>query len=269
MARWTVDDIPWSRFDREKVDPDTVKIIKAAALVEYNGGTYAEYLSKVFAGDPEFQRAVRIWAEEEIQHGTVLARWATLADPSFDLKASFARFVEGYRQLPEDVHGSTRGSRTAELVARCFVEVGTSSYYSALRDSTDEPVLKAICTRIAQDEVRHYNMFYANMRRYLQSEGISRWRRFRVGLGRLVECEDDELPYAYYAANAGAEPYDRKTSSRAYSYRAYAHYGFDHVKGGLAMAFRAVGFNHRGWVHVALARLAHRLMQNRARRVAA
>ncbi len=269
MARWTLDDIPWSKFDRAKVDPDTVKIIKAAALVEYNGGTYARYLRKIFRGDPGLQHDFNGWAEEEIQHGSALARWARLADPDFDFQASFARFIEGYQQLPEHADASARGSCTGELVARCFVEIGTSSYYSALRDSTDEPVLKAICTRIAQDEVRHYNMFYVNMRRYLERERVGLWRRFRVGLGRLVECEDDELAYAYHAANAGAEPYDRKASAQAYSYRAYAHYGVDHVKGGMAMAFKAVGFNHRGWLPVALAHLAHRLMQNRARRLVA
>lgn len=269
MARWTLDDIPWSQFDRAKVDPDTVKIIKAAALVEYNGGTYARYLRKIFRGDPGLQHDLDGWAKEEIQHGSALARWAKLADPEFDFEASFARFVEGYRQLPEGVSVSARGSRTAELVARCFVEIGTSSYYSALRDSTDEPVLKAICARIAQDEVRHYNLFYANMRRYLEREHIGLWRRLHVGFGRVFESEDDELAYAYYAANAGPEPYDRKTCGHAYARRAYARYGLDHVKRGFAMAFRVVGLNHKGRLHVVLARLAHCFIRNRARRLAA
>ena len=34
--RWTLQDIPWDRFDAAKVNPDILKVAKAAALVEYN-----------------------------------------------------------------------------------------------------------------------------------------------------------------------------------------------------------------------------------------
>ena len=44
MGRWTLDDIPWDRFDRNKLDADIVRIVKAASLVEYNGGAYAHHL---------------------------------------------------------------------------------------------------------------------------------------------------------------------------------------------------------------------------------
>ena len=31
MKSWTLDDIHWDRFDRAKVDPELVKIVKAAS----------------------------------------------------------------------------------------------------------------------------------------------------------------------------------------------------------------------------------------------
>src|SRR3546814_4742156 len=63
-------------------------------------------------------------------------------------------FREGFR--PDvDATESIRGSRAGELVARCMVEVGTSSYYRALGDAATEPALKAICRFIAGDELRH------------------------------------------------------------------------------------------------------------------
>ncbi|MGB1875778.1 MAG: hypothetical protein ACPHGY_02470 [Rhodospirillaceae bacterium] len=43
---WTLDDIPWQDFDPAKVNPEVLKIIKAAALVERNGADYGQYLSK-------------------------------------------------------------------------------------------------------------------------------------------------------------------------------------------------------------------------------
>jgi hypothetical protein len=69
-----------------------------------------------------------------------------------------ARFRAGYR-LPLEARASVRGSRSAELLARCVVEVETSSLYSVIRDATQEPVLKAISHRIAGDEFRHYKLF--------------------------------------------------------------------------------------------------------------
>ena len=59
-------------------------------------------------------------------------------------------------------------------MARCVVESGTSSMYSALRDSTDEPVLKAICHRIAGDEFRHFRLFYHTFRTTCRKTG-RRW----------------------------------------------------------------------------------------------
>ena len=144
MASWTLETISWDRFDASKVDPEILRNIKAAALVERNGGDYGIYLGRVFADDPAFIAAVDTWASEEVQHGMALGRWAQLADPSWDFDAAFARFRAGYK-LPLDAAASVRGSQAGEMMARCIVETGTSSYYSALKDATDEPVLKQIC----------------------------------------------------------------------------------------------------------------------------
>ena len=86
---WTLDDIPWAAFDPSKVDLEILKVVKAAAMVEYNGGDYAAYLCNVFQDDPEFQHVARLWAEEEVQHGKALAAWAKLADPAFEFEAGF------------------------------------------------------------------------------------------------------------------------------------------------------------------------------------
>ena len=100
MKHWTLDDIPWEKFDRSKVDPEILRVIKAAAMVEHNGFDYGVYLNNVFAGDAEFRAATDTWAVEEVQHGKALGRWAQMADPNFDFEASFARFRDGYK-LPE------------------------------------------------------------------------------------------------------------------------------------------------------------------------
>lgn len=242
---WSLDDIPWDQFDPSKVDPEMLRIVKAAAMVEYNGGIYADYLCSVFQDDPKFQEASRRWAFEEVQHGQALARWAQMADPDFDFDNRFAKFSEKI-QLPTEADTSVRGTRCGELVARCMVEVGTSSYYSALREATDEPVLREICARIAKDEIRHYKLFYTHMERYRDIEKLGKLRRLWVGLGRIGESEDDELAYAYYAANNNGEAYNRKRCIRAYMSRAYGFYEQRHVERAITLIFKAVGFSPHG-----------------------
>ncbi len=266
---WSLDDIPWDRFDPGKLDADLIKVVKAASMVEYNGGDYAIYLCNVFADDADFQVVARAWAAEEVQHGAVLGRWAEMADPGFDFTASFKRFTEGY-SLPLDATASVRGSRAGELVARCIVEVGTSSYYSALAAASEEPVLTVICRRIAADEFRHYKLFYKHLKRYLEIERFSKLRRIRVALGRIGESEDDELAYAYYAANgAPGEPYERKRWSRAYTARAFSYYRPAHIERGIAMTFKAAGLAPRGSLARWTSRGAYWLMRSRQRRAAA
>ncbi len=265
---WTLDDISWHRFDPAEVDSELVKVVKAASLVEANGGDYATYLCNVFPDDPAFQQVARAWALEEVQHGRALARWAKLADPAFDFEACFERFTAGYR-LPLEAKSSVRGSRSGELVARCIVEVGTSSHYAALKDAAREPVLQEICRRIAADELRHYKLFYTHLKRYLEKERIGRWRRLLVALRRMGESEDDELAYAYYAANGAEGPYDRKRAARAYLGRAYSYYRRYHVDRVVAMTLKAAGLNTQGRLARWISAFGYWLIKTRSRRAIA
>src|SRR5437870_2871354 len=251
MGSWTLDDIPWQRFDRAKLDPDILRIVKAASLVEHNGAAYAHHLCRIFSDDPAFQATARRWGEEEIQHGRALARWAALADPDFDFAAAFARFQQGFQV---DFHSarSRRGSRSGEMIARCIVEIATSSYYTALREAAREPVLQEICRHIAADELRHYRLFYKNLERCAAHEPIGRLKRLRVALGRVAESDDDELAYAYYAANETELPYDRRIYSRAYARRAFALYRPHHIERGVAMLLKAVGLTPNGRLSLVL-----------------
>jgi hypothetical protein len=255
LGRWSLDDIDWARFEPSRVDPEILRMVKAASLVERNGGDYAHYLCNVFADDPVFQDVARRWGEEEIQHGEALGRWAALADPDFDHRAACARFTAGFR-VPLDAARSVRGTRSGELVARCIVETGTSSYYSALAEATSEPVLRQICHNIAADEFRHYKLFYTHLKRYLARERLGFWGRLRVALGRLAESEDDELAFAYHAANQPELPYDRRQAVREYGRRAYALVRRHHIERGVAMILKAVGLKPNGRLGLLASRVA-------------
>jgi hypothetical protein len=266
MKHWRIEDVDWRRFDPLRVEPRIVPLVKASAMVERNGTVYAIYLNSVFRDDAVFCRAADYWADEEVQHGDALGKWAMLADPSWNCEAAFARYKAGII-LPLNARSSVRGSRTGELIARCMVETGTSSFYTALAEATDEPVLKEVCKHIAADEYRHFKLFYDHLRRYLARENIGMVQRLRIAAGRITESEDDELAYAFHCGN---EPdnviYRHEYCTAACMCRAISFYRFHHVERGMGMVFKAVGLPPRGRLSDISAKFAWYLLQRRGRR---
>jgi rubrerythrin len=262
---WDMDDIHWSLFDPAKVEPALLAAVKAAALVEYNAPDYVTYLKRVFAdSNSPTIAALEQWGREEAQHGRALGRWAEIADPSFKLEEAFARFRKGYTPAHfTEGEGSVRGSRRGEMIARCVVESGTSSYYSAIRDASDEPVLKEIAGRIAADEYRHYKLFYDTLHAQAEPD-ISFWRKLWIALGRVRESDDDELAFSFYCANVPPEketitPYDRKKYSRLAGQASMSVYHRHHIQKLVQMVIKVVGANPHGW----LANLASALLWRR------
>lgn len=263
MPHWTADDIAWDRFDPAKLDPALLKLVKAASVTEYNAAQYTHYLKKVFEDDSEFHPILAEWQLEEEQHGRMLARYARMADPQFDFDAAFRKFADGI-QIPLDVSRSVRGSKVGELVARCMVETGTSSYYSAVSETTEEPVLKQLCHRIAADEFRHYRTFFDGMRRYQAKEPISLFERVKVVIERVRESEDDELAFAFHCATEGDVSYDRARSIRDYEAVAYGIYRRHHAEQVVRMTLRATGLKPRGWLAGPVSNWTWRKMRQRA-----
>ncbi|MBI1331116.1 MAG: ferritin-like domain-containing protein [Alphaproteobacteria bacterium] len=250
---WTLDDVRWDAFDPSKVDADLLAAVKAAALVEYNAADYVAYLKRVFAGSsPEMLADIEHWGVEETQHGLALGRWAERADPNFSLEEAFARFRAGYKppHFLSDDTTSVRGSRRGEMIARCVVESGTSSYYSAMRDAADEPVLKEIAGRIAADEFRHYKLFLDTLEKQDEPE-LPFWRRIIVAITRVNEADDDELSFAYYCANVPARqeaerPYMREAYARASYAKSIPLYRRHHIHKLAQMIAKAVGASPQG-----------------------
>jgi hypothetical protein len=250
---WTLADVSWHLFDVSSVDPTMLAAIKAAALVEYNAPDYVSYLKRVFhASPPGTLDWIERWGAEEAQHGQALGRWAEMADPSFKLDEAFDRFRKGYSPVHfKDAESeSIRGSRRGEMISRCVVESGTSSYYSAIRDATDEPVLKEIAGRISADEYRHYKLFYETLQKQDEPE-MSFLKKLWVAAGRVRESNDDELAFSYYCANVPheqelARPYNRKLYSRLAAKTGMTIYRRRHIRKLVQMVAKAVGADPHG-----------------------
>ncbi len=215
---WTLDEVHWDWFDPSRVDSGLLAAVKAAALVEYNAPDYVTYLKRVFHDSgPQTLAAIEQWGMEEGQHGKALGRYAEMADPGFRMEDSFVRFRKGYTpaHFAEAEGGSVRGSRRGEMIARCVVESGTSSYYSAIRDASEEPLLREIAGRIAADEYRHYKLFYDTLATQKEPE-LSFWKKLAIAIGS--------------SAN-GAAIYNRK-----------------HIQKLVQMVVKVVGADPHGWL---------------------
>jgi hypothetical protein len=274
---WKLDDVAWGAFEPAAVDPTMLAAIKAAALVEYNAPDYVTYLKRVFrnSGSDTLDWIER-WGAEESQHGRALGRWAETADPSFKLEEAFARFRKGYTPAhfsDSEADGSVRGSRRGEMIARCVVESGTSSYYSAIRDATEEPVLKEIAGRISADEYRHYKLFYDTLLKQDEPD-MSFWRKIWVAVTRVRESDDDELAYAYYCANVppqeeARKPYDRTLYSRLAARTGMTIYRRQHIQKLVQMVAKVVGANPHGPLARWGGALLWRMLQKKAAAAAA
>ncbi len=262
--KWKFEDINWSLFDPSKVNPEILALIKAGSVIEHNGTDYGRYLGNVFEGDKEFGKEIEPWAKDEVKHGKVLAQWVKMADPDFDFDERFKMYVKGY-PIDTETKDSIRGSRASELLSRCMVEIGTSSFYSAIKDATDEPLLKHICAKIAADELRHYKLFYIHMKRYQAQEKLNFVKRFRVTMTRLMANQaDDELPFAYYVANEETRPYTRDHYTKVYSKLVYKCYQKSHVTQGMGLFCKALGVKPQGWLHKFMSFVVYETLSSKA-----
>lgn len=268
MSSFRLENIPWNELDPNRVEPDHLVLAKTASLVEYNSGDYTEYLENVFSDDPEFRKAIAVWGDEERQHGLALRAWVERVEPRFDFTSALERFRRSYR-IPVGAKESVRGSKGRELIARCVVESGTSSFYTSLSNATTEPVLKRITKWIAQDEVRHFNLFYRHFERYQAHEKVRRLARLKVVLERTFEVDDEELCFAYAAAHGEGDRVDPSQLDRfrrEYFARAFAIYEPKSLRLGLGLALKASGIPVPPRLQDGFARWGSKLFHYSARR---
>lgn len=159
-------------------------LLAASSFIEIASDTYAANLAEYFEGDPEVVAWLSgHWEKEEVQHGRALRAYVNRVWPEFDWQAAYDGFFAEYSKLcTVDEFEPSRG---LEMAARCVVETGTSTYYRAIYDLTEEPFLRQLVTHIRSDEVRHYKHFYRYFNRYNDIERNSR-RRVAGTIGRRL-----------------------------------------------------------------------------------
>jgi len=221
-TRWKMDDLDYSRIQREAVMTDETMFYLAcsASFIESGSDLYTHNLIEFFRGDDEVtQWLIEQWEPEELQHGRALRAYVRHVWPDFDWERGFRSFIEEYRAYCKvELLEPTRG---LEMSARCVVETGTATYYRALARSTGEPFFSELAGRIAGDEVNHYKHFLRFFRRYRDQERLGRTRVLRTLSRRTWELrnEDADCAIRHIArirspGRAGDPEFIRRMSSR-------------------------------------------------------
>ena len=197
---WSLDDIPYEQIDRSVVGDDEVlfSLIASASFIEITSETYTRNLVAFCAGDDEVVAWLQEgWQHEEVQHGAALRRYVETAWPDFDWESAYRSFLDEYmRVCSVDLLAP---SRALEMVARCVVETGTSSFYRMLAEAAPEPVLRHLAAFISRDEVDHYKHFYRFFRIYAEREHPGRAAVLKTLVKRTgaVDAEDASIAFKH------------------------------------------------------------------------
>jgi len=189
---WTLADIEWHRIDLERARnrPHIYYVVTAASFVETAADLYTANLVEHFPDPKARHWLLNYWQPEELQHGLALRTYVQTVWPELDWSHHYANFFAEYSQLC--TLEQLEHSRALEMVARCVVEAGTSSFYTSLQQSSDEPVLKVVTGLIRQDEVSHYNHFRRFFETYRKEEHIGRINILRSLYKRYAEVETED-----------------------------------------------------------------------------
>lgn len=185
---WRINDIDFTAIKGELVRDDRFLFVTlaSASFVEIHSEQYADNLIVYFRDDPKLiSWLVDHWRRDEVQHGQALKAYVQTVWPEFDWEQAYLAFSEEYGLLC--TVEQLEQHKALELIARCVVETGTSSFYRAMHNYVREPVLRALIDKIRIDETSHYVHFRRHFLTYNDGERHSVkaiiqtiWRRLKA-----------------------------------------------------------------------------------------
>jgi hypothetical protein len=189
---WSLADIDLSRIEQNVARDDWFfyYLVAAASFIETAADLYTSNLVLHFPDPMAREWLAKRWQPEELQHGRALRAYTEAAWPGLDWGKGYAAFFGEYSRLC--TMEQLEGSRALEMAARCVVETGTATFYTALHDCAPEPVLKQLTSLIRRDEVRHYNHFRTFYLAYQSEERVGRLSVLRALHKRFTEAERED-----------------------------------------------------------------------------
>ena len=163
-VRWDMDrDIPWASFDSDKLSDEQVATIKMNAIVEFSSIAATEMFLRDNRGDSDFSAFMSIWFFEEQKHSLVLMEY-------------LRRFRPDMVPTEEELHNVRFEFDPAPALETLMLhfcgEIRLNHWYRRASEWHTEPVIKAIYTKLSQDEARHGGALLQYMRKAIHKIGV-------------------------------------------------------------------------------------------------
>lgn len=230
---WRLEDIAFDAIDTASVRDNEFLFLTlaSASFVEILAETYSDNLIAYFRADSEISHWLQqTWQQEEVQHGRALKLYVQTVWPEFDWECAYDAFRTEYSVLCTVEQLEPR--MALELVARCVVETGTSTFYRAVQDYVSEPMLHQLMDNIRSDEAGHYRQFRHFFSSYNAIDPQSAWAVIATIWRRMRDVRGQDVYIAFKHVYTGRHPNQPFLASDWHRYtqmvkcRARRHYPF-------------------------------------------
>jgi rubrerythrin len=204
---WRLEDIDFQVVDLALVHDDEMLfyMLASASFVEILSELYSSNLINHFSSNVEVVTWLKKhWQREEVQHGRALKAYVQAVWPEFDWDRAYEGFCAEYSALC--TAQKLEPSCALEMVARCVVETGTTTFYRALHDYVKEPVLLKLVANIKADEAKHYTHFRHYFEAYNHGERHNAWAVVGAILRRVREIRAEDTYIAFKHVYRGRHP---------------------------------------------------------------
>jgi hypothetical protein len=174
-VRWDMEkDIPWDAFEADALTDEQATTIKMNAITEWAALPATEMFLRDNRGDSDFSAFMSIWFFEEQKHSLVLMEY-------------LRRFRPDMVPTEEELHAVRFEFDPAPVLETLMLhfcgEIRLNHWYRRASEWHTEPVIKAIYTKLSQDEARHGGAYLRYMKRAIQNFGLEAKNAFaKVGV---------------------------------------------------------------------------------------
>jgi hypothetical protein len=174
-VRWNMErDIPWERFDASRLTDEQARTIKMNAITEWAALPATEMFLRDNRDDSDFSAFMSVWFFEEQKHSLVLMEYLRRFRPEL---------VPSEAELHAVRFEFDPAPALETLMLHFCGEIRLNHWYRRASDWHTEPVIKAIYTKLSQDEARHGGAYLKYMKRAIQNFGVEARAAFaKVGV---------------------------------------------------------------------------------------
>ena len=167
-------DIPWADFDAASLTDEQALTIKMNAITEWAALPATEMFLRDNRDDSDFSAFMSIWFFEEQKHSLVLMEY-------------LRRFRPDLSPSEEELHAVRFEFDPAPALETLMLhfcgEIRLNHWYRRASEWHTEPVIKAIYTKLSQDEARHGGAYLKYMKRAIEKCGLDAKSAFaKVGV---------------------------------------------------------------------------------------